>query len=113
MAAARTPTPCEQRARAGDEPVEDRAVPLPVRLAVGDYDDDELAMELAEEFGIARNVFEKKRLGVNCEPGGVRGRSAPKAPAPGAPRRAPFMTKGFSCDPLSLAAVRSVHQQTE
>ena len=46
----------------------------------------------------------KKRLGVNCEPGGGGGRKSPKAPPPGAPRRAPFMTKGFSCDPLFPAA---------
>ena len=39
---------------------------------------------------------------------GGGGRKVPKAPPPGAPRRAPSMTKGFSCDPLSPAAVRTV-----
>ena len=42
----------EQRARAGDEPVEDRPALPPVQLAVDDDDDAEVAMELAAEFGI-------------------------------------------------------------
>ena len=50
-AAARTPTPSNER-EPGTSPQRTGPFPSLVRLAVGDDDYDELAMELAAEFGI-------------------------------------------------------------
>ena len=46
-----TPTPSNER-EPGTSPQRTGPFPSLVRLAVGDDDDDELAMELAEELGI-------------------------------------------------------------
>ena len=109
MAARRTPTPSNER-EPETSPWNTDPFPSPVRLAVGDDNDGELAMELAAEFAIEICVLKKRLGGVTCEPGGGGGQKVPEAPAPAAPRRAPFMANGISCDPPPLLCVL---QQTE
>jgi len=83
VAARRTPTSSNER-EPETSPWSTDPPPFPVRLAVGDQNDGELATELAAEFAIEMCVS-KKRLGVTCEPVGWRGAESSEGTAPRSP----------------------------
>ena len=84
MAARRTPTPSNER-EPETSPWNTDPFPSPVRLAVGDDNDGELAMELAAEFAIEMCVLKKTTRRSDLRAGGWRGAESAGGAGPRSP----------------------------